>query len=113
MNATTTPRPISITDKAKQELKRLEVGRDKFLRLSVVPGGCSGMTYSAALDDQMKDSDEVLFDDADVKIVAEGGTTFFLEGLNIDYSDDLIRSGFRFINKNASGSCGCGSSFKA
>jgi iron-sulfur cluster assembly protein len=104
---------ISITDKAKKELQKLDVGGNRFLRLSVVPGGCSGMTYSAALDDQTKPTDEVLFEDGDIKIIAESGTTFFLEGLNIDYSDDLIRSGFRFINKNASGSCGCGSSFKA
>lgn len=107
------PMAITITDKAKKELQKLEVGGNRFLRLSVVPGGCSGMTYSAALDDQTKPTDEVLYEDGDIRIIAEGGTTFFLEGLNIDYSDDLIRSGFRFINKNASGSCGCGSSFKA
>jgi iron-sulfur cluster assembly accessory protein len=104
---------IAITEKAKQELRRLEVGGNRFLRLNVVSGGCSGMTYSAGLDDAIKDGDDVLFEDADIKVVAEGGTAFFLEGLTIDYSDDLIRSGFRFINKNAKGSCGCGSSFKA
>lgn len=45
--------------------------------------------------------------------MAEEGNSIFLEGFEIDYSDDLVKSGFRFKNPNASGSCGCGSSFKA
>jgi iron-sulfur cluster assembly protein len=112
MQATQRSHPITLSDLAKQELQRLEVGQDRFLRLSVVPGGCSGMTYGAALDDTLREGDEVLYQDEQIRIVAEGGTTFFLDGLHIDYSNDLIRSGFRFVNKNASGSCGCGASFK-
>ena len=45
--------------------------------------------------------------------VADAGSTMFLDGLTIDYSDDLIQAGFRFNNPNASNSCGCGSSFGA
>ncbi len=102
---------IQITEKAKVELRKLEVGGDHVLRINVVPGGCSGMTYSAAVDDQVNDQDEVLFDTDNIKVIAESGNEVFLEGLEIDYSDDLIRSGFRFKNPNAAGSCGCGSSF--
>ena len=102
---------IQITEKAMAELRKLDIGGDHVLRINVVPGGCSGMTYSAAVDDQVSPEDEVLFDEADIKVVAESGNEIFLEGLEIDYSDDLVRSGFRFKNPNAAGSCGCGSSF--
>lgn len=102
---------ISITDRAKQELKKMEVGESNFLRISVIPGGCSGMTYSAAVDSDRKDSDETLFQDEEICVVAEEGTDMFLDGLQIDFSDDLIRRGFRFSNPNAGGSCGCGASF--
>jgi iron-sulfur cluster assembly protein len=76
-----------------------------------VPGGCSGMTYSAALDQAMGTEDVEVFSRDTLRIVCDQGSAIFLEGLRIDYSDDLVRSGFRFTNPNASGSCGCGSSF--
>ena len=53
----------------------------------------------------------VVFENNGLKIICDEGSSLFLEGLSIDYSDDLIRSGFRFTNPNASGSCGCGASF--
>ena len=102
---------INITDKALTELKKLNIDADSYLRITVIPGGCSGMTYSAAIDNEKKDEDEILFDNDGLRVIAEGGTLIFLEDFEIDYSDDLIRSGFRFKNPNASGSCGCGSSF--
>ena len=103
---------INISDKAIGELQKLEIGEEQFLRINVVSGGCSGMTYSAAIDtDFNPENDEVIFDNNELKVVGESGTMIFLEGLEIDYSDDLIKSGFRFKNPNASGSCGCGSSF--
>jgi iron-sulfur cluster assembly protein len=102
---------IAITDRAKEELKQMDLGGEKVLRMSVVPGGCSGMTYKADIDDERQANDEVLFDDPEITIVSQEGTDLFLDGLTIDFSDDLIRRGFRFTNPNASGSCGCGSSF--
>jgi iron-sulfur cluster assembly protein len=102
---------ISISDRAKEELKKMDVGEGKFLRISVIPGGCSGMTYSAAVDETRKDTDEILFEDTDISVVAEAGTDMFLDGLTIDFSDDLIKRGFRFSNPNVGGSCGCGASF--
>ena len=103
---------IMISDKAKQELRNLDAGGENFLRISVVPGGCSGMTYSAGIDNALTDTDEVLFEDGDLRIVADGGSSMFLDGLQIDYSDDLIASGFRFKNPKAVKACGCGASFK-
>jgi len=102
---------IQITEKAIDELKKLDIAKDQFLRINVVPGGCSGMTYSAAIDDAMGAEGETLFETDGLRVIAEAGTLIFLEDLEIDYSDDLIKSGFRFKNPNASGSCGCGSSF--
>lgn len=103
---------IHISDKAKAELKNLEAGGENFLRISVIPGGCSGMTYSAAIDNTISDSDQTIFEDGDLRVVADNGSAMFLDGLQIDYSDDLIASGFRFKNPKAVKACGCGSSFK-
>lgn len=102
---------MQITEKAKNELLKLDLGGEKFLRLSVVPGGCAGMTYTAAIDDSITGEDEILFEDGELKVIGASGSLIFLEDVTIDFSDDLIRSGFRFTNANASGSCGCGASF--
>jgi len=102
---------IEVTDKAKTEFEKLDVPEGAFLRISVVQGGCAGMTYTAAVETDMGDDDEALYEDGELRIVADVGSATFLDGLKIDYSDDLIKSGFRFLNPNAAGSCGCGSSF--
>ncbi|SYZ71832.1 Iron-sulfur cluster insertion protein ErpA [Candidatus Zixiibacteriota bacterium] len=104
---------INITEKAKQELKNIEVGGEKFLRIEVVSGGCSGLTYGAGIDTDFHKDDVVLFQDNDFRVVADMRSALYLDGLHIDYSDDLIRSGFRFSNPRAKKSCGCGSSFSA
>ncbi|HMO49647.1 MAG TPA: iron-sulfur cluster assembly accessory protein [Kiritimatiellia bacterium] len=109
--ATATHNLIKITTVAKQELVKLEATGDNFLRISVIPGGCSGMTYNAAIDNVLSDGDLVVFDDGSLKVVADEGSTMFLDGLEIDFSDDLIASGFRFKNPKAKKGCGCGASF--
>lgn len=102
---------IQLSEKAKQELINLEATGENFLRISVVAGGCSGMTYSACIDNSLSDADKVLFADADLRVVADERSAGYLDGLQIDYSDDLISSGFRFKNPKAVKACGCGSSF--
>jgi iron-sulfur cluster assembly protein len=102
---------IEITERAQGELAKLDLGENGFLRINVVPGGCSGMTYTAAVDTNFAGEDVCVFESGSLRIVTDEGSAIFLEGLSIDFSDDLIRSGFRFTNPNASGSCGCGSSF--
>lgn len=102
---------IHISENAINELRKLEVGSANFLRVSVIPGGCSGMTYSAGIDDQLADEDEVVYEQDDLRVVADAGSATFLDSLEIDYSYDLIKSGFRFRNPNAKKACGCGSSF--
>ncbi len=102
---------VEITEKAHAELMKLDVGPDRFLRLDIVPGGCSGMTYKAALDSALRPDDEIIYEEGPLRIVADAGSVLFLDGLKIDYSDDLIRSGFRFLSPKSVQSCGCGASF--
>ena len=112
MERTTTPaQAITISQRAREELIRLEATGANFLRISVIPGGCSGMTYNAAIDDALADGDQVIYQDDALRVVSDGGSAMFLDGLAIDYSDDLVSSGFRFKNAKARKACGCGSSF--
>jgi len=102
---------ISVTDKAKGQLKELDVSHDNFLRLWISAGGCQGFSYQAALDDTIEDGDIVIYEDESFRVVTDAESKSYLPGLVIDYSDDLAQSGFRFHNPNATASCGCGSSF--
>ena len=103
---------LSITSKALAAMEQLDLPDGGFVRLSVIPGGCSGHTYSAVVDEDLSRSDLVLYEEGPLRIVTDPVSVDFLEGVEIDYSDDLIRSGFRFSNPNARGACGCGSSFE-
>ena len=103
---------ISITDKARNELSSLMENEQDFLRLTIVPGGCSGMTYQAIIDDTQTGLDKLLYEQEGVRVYADRASLPYLEGLAIDYSDDLIQQGFRFSNVRAVRSCGCGSSFE-
>ena len=102
---------VKVTDRAKSKLHDMGVSDEIFLRIGVTSGGCSGNTYDAVLDDQMKDVDDVYYQDGILRIVSDKVSSIYLDGLTIDFSDDLIEPGFRLSNKNAKGSCGCGSSF--
>ncbi|NCA81393.1 MAG: iron-sulfur cluster assembly accessory protein [Opitutae bacterium] len=107
------PPAIVLTGKALAALRRIERPAGSFLRIGVVAGGCSGQTYSAAVDTEGDPADLPLYESGPLRIVTDPKSAAYLDGLHIDYSDDLIRSGFRFSNSKAGGSCGCGASFKA
>ena len=102
---------LIITDKARQELSAGGVGKDAYLRLAVSPGGCAGMSYSMLLDDTLREGDQVIYHEGELRVVTDPESAQYLDGLNIDYSDDLVESGFRISNPNAHKSCACGSSF--
>jgi iron-sulfur cluster assembly protein len=102
---------INITQPAREELLRLAKPPERFLRLSVEQGGCSGMLYRASIDTEFGEDDEVLFDDGQVRVVVDRFSAYFLTGVVVDYSDDLVRSGFRITSDSAENSCGCGGSF--
>jgi iron-sulfur cluster assembly protein len=101
---------IIIQEKARKMLKnKLEPGQ--FLRVVVTEGGCAGLTYGADIDREMKDGESVLLQSGDIRIVSDPGSSRYLDGLVIDYSDDLIGGGLQFTNANAGTTCGCGASF--
>lgn len=107
---------IYISDKAKQKVEQLmrdaEIADklDYFLRVSVVGGGCSGLSYKLDFDNEQKPMDQV-FEDKGVKIVTDLKSFLYLVNTELDFSDGLNGKGFYFNNPNASRSCGCGESF--
>jgi len=103
---------IAISERAREELRTMGVGGASFLRITVVTGGCSGHTYSAGVDSSLGENDITVYEDGDFRAVADAESASYLEGLDIDYSEDLIQSGFRFNNPNAAKACGCGASFQ-
>src|SRR6478672_151427 len=113
---TTTDNSIYISDKAKEKVKVLmsEAGvaenTDFFLRVGVVGGGCSGLSYKMDFDNEIKPMDQV-FEDKGVKIVTDLKSFLYLVNTELEFSDGLNGKGFFFNNPNASRSCGCGESF--
>ena len=101
---------IEIKEKA-QEMLTKKLGSEEFLRVSITEGGCAGLTYSAEIDQSMKDDEKVVLQSGNIRIVADNDTVRYLDGLIIDYSDDLIAGGLSFTNANAGSTCGCGASF--
>lgn len=103
---------ITVTETAVKQLLDSGLDQDNFLRLGVQPGGCAGMSYAAFIDDAVTGSDQVIFEQSPLRIVADSEFLDLLDGLNIDFSDDLVRPGFILKNPKVKQSCGCGSSFK-
>ena len=107
---------IQLTQKAVDNVNRIKkeqnIPGDKALRIAVVGGGCSGLSYRLTFDNPDPANDRV-FTFGDVKVAVDQKSYLVLNGLSIDFSDGLDGSGFVFSNPNASKTCGCGTSFKA
>jgi len=104
---------IYISDKAKAKIEALmsQAGVDNaFVRVSVVGGGCSGLSYKLDFDTESQPTDQV-FEDKGIKIVTDLKSFLYLVNTELDFSDGLNGKGFNFVNPNASRSCGCGESF--
>ena len=82
------------------------------LRVSVLPGGCSGFKYSLNIEEQPLDDDMVM-DVSGVRVFVDGFSAQYLNGVSIDYVSSMQGSGFTFHNPNSTGGCGCGSSITA
>jgi iron-sulfur cluster assembly protein len=80
------------------------------LRVGVVNGGCSGMSYTLGFDDASRDGDQV-FEYDGVHVFVDPESLSYLNGMVVDFADGLHGAGFRFTNPNAERTCGCGSSF--
>jgi iron-sulfur cluster assembly protein len=80
------------------------------LRLGVMGGGCSGLSYSIKFDTRPRDRDRI-YDFDGVRVFVDPKSFLYLHGMTLDYEETLMRQGFNFINPNSTRSCGCGSSF--
>ncbi|MEK6609513.1 MAG: iron-sulfur cluster assembly accessory protein, partial [Gemmatimonadota bacterium] len=76
----------------------------------VLPGGCSGFKYEMSIDDAAMD-DDVVLDLGGVRVFVDGFSAQYLNGVEVDYVTTMQNSGFAFSNPNATGGCGCGTSF--
>jgi len=106
---------FNISTKASGEIKKLLSEEDMpngFLRVKVVPGGCSGFSYEMGFDDETEESDQV-FESDGVKVAIDELSYPYLNGSTLDFKDGLKGTGFAIENPNATGSCGCGQSFNA
>ncbi|HRF58728.1 MAG TPA: iron-sulfur cluster insertion protein ErpA [Fimbriimonadaceae bacterium] len=107
--------PITLTTRAACELKELMASQEKTtaaLRVWVAGGGCSGLQYGMALDDESPEADDNVFEQDGLKIFVDPLSLQYMEGAEVDYVDDVLGGGFKIENPNATSSCGCGSSFK-
>jgi iron-sulfur cluster assembly accessory protein len=111
----TTPITLSLTDRAAAEVRRF-MAEEKVspetagLRVGVLPGGCSGFRYSLSIEDKPAD-DDLVIESAGVRCFVDAFSAQYLNGVTLDYKSNFQESGFAFENPNATGGCGCGSSF--
>jgi len=113
METTISALPVSFTEGAKKELRKLrdqqEHGENFGVRVGVTGGGCSGMNYVLGFD-QKKDGDQE-FEIDGIKIFMHKAHGLYLAGMEIEFKDGLNSRGFTFNNPNAKSTCGCGTSF--
>ena len=101
---------IIIKEKAETMLNsKLEAGQ--FLRVMVTEGGCAGLTYAAEVGREMHEGDSVVWERGGIRVVTDVKSSKYLDGLVIDYSDDLFNGGLKFTNSRTIATCSCGSSF--
>ena len=81
------------------------------LRVSVLPGGCSGFEYGLEVDDNPAEADDLHVESEGIRLLVDPFSAQYLAGVRIGYHTSFKGSGFTFENPNAAGSCGCGTSF--
>lgn len=105
---------LSVTPTAVAEVRKFlteqGVADGAGLRIRVVPGGCSGFQYSLNIEEATAPDDEV-FETSDIRMFVDPLSKRYLEGVELDFVSSAMGSGFTFRNPNATGGCGCGSSF--
>ena len=114
MNEVNNAAKISLTETARQEIKKImsenSVPENYGIRVGVKGGGCSGLTYTLGFDAESIEGDTIL-ELNDVKLFVDGKSLFYLTGTELDFSSGLNGKGFLFNNPNATKTCGCGDSF--
>ncbi len=117
---TTTQRPevsvdVTLTDPAAEQVQRFMQQEDvpaetAGLRVAVLPGGCSGFKYGLNIEERPLE-DDLVFEQKGIRLFVDAFSAQYLNGTTVDYVTSMQGSGFTFENPNASGGCGCGSSF--
>ena len=108
---------LVVTEPAAAEIKKFMANEEGLpetagLRVRVVPGGCSGFQYSLNIEEESRQGDFIL-NEHGVRLFVDMFSAQYLNGVQIDYVSGVMGSGFTFTNPNATGSCGCGTSFTA
>jgi len=106
---------ITLTDTAVNEVKRLMASQgksDAVLRVGVEGGGCSGLQYAMNFDNHVGEHDQT-FEYDGLKVVCDAKSYLYLNGIVVDFTQDMLGGGFKFHNPNARKECGCGTSFSA
>ena len=106
--------PIALTKKAEEKVKEILTEQPEpyaGLRIQVVGGGCSGFQYRMGFDKNFNDQSDAVFEFDGLKVFIDKASLLYMEGAEVDYVEGLHGAGFKFSNPNATGSCGCGSSF--
>jgi iron-sulfur cluster assembly protein len=108
---------LTVTPNAAAEIKKFLASEEDLpetagLRVRVVPGGCSGFQYSLNIEEESKTGDFIL-DEQGIKLFVDMFSAQYLNGITIDHTTNMMGSGFTFENPNATGGCGCGTSFSA
>jgi len=108
---------IKLSDRAAVEMERIVAEQDLgmvYLRVGVKGGGCSGFSYTLGFDDNKNELDQVSikkWEPSDLEVLCDPKSFLYLNNTTVDFEESLMGRGFKFVNPNASKSCGCGESF--
>lgn len=107
-----TVQKVTLSESAAVQIKKImaKQGIDKYLRVAVEGGGCSGFQYKFDFADA-PNADDIVIERSGAKVVVDDMSLEFLSGSEIDYTNELIGSAFKIHNPNATAGCGCGTSF--
>ena len=108
---------INLSSNAAVEIKKFlsteeDLPETAGLRVRVVPGGCSGFQYSLNIEEESRNGDFIVEKEG-VRLFVDMFSAQYLNGIQVDYTSNMMGSGFTFENPNATGGCGCGTSFSA
>jgi iron-sulfur cluster assembly protein len=107
---------LSLTEEAAEQVRNFFAAEEltdetAALRVSVLPGGCSGFEYGLEVDEESPAGDDFIIESHGVRLIIDPFSAQYLSGVVIGYHSSFQGSGFTFSNPNATGACGCGTSF--
>ena len=105
-------RLVRLTEVAGMQAEKLMHREEQggFLRIRITGGGCNGLSYKLKFVSSAKKGD-ILVESSGMSVLVDSKTALYLRGTTLDFSDNLVGGGFKFMNPNAKASCSCGESF--